>query len=463
MLRYEILSILRNKTSYIFLLLLLVFGLKATVELQNSIAAYGDSDLLKRELQYELVMQKQMQEQELFALGRDSDSDEKRDFNSNWAKYRKWSIKELQELIALLDQEGAESETFQKKEKAYYIVRGLATQQTFIYTEYGCEPVEVRFREKLAALNDELNFEAFPFDISAMTGTPYTTADLREASVAAYENNMKRLEYELNNYDKKSLGFDQGSPYAFLEILLCKNAYIPMIINVCMLLFSFGCVMEAKHSQCYQLVSVQPKREWRKYWHYVGASFAATGILCLIGIGVWLLYWGITYGFDGFTSNMFVDTQTYRGFLAYEHLEDYSYVGISRMYADYKYVDGGQGVLLYTRYPLESLPMYRFLLYLVILAFLKSAFLILTGTGIGMLFHNQQRGIGAIVVVTALMGCSQITGWGKPYNPFAITSVWSVTLGTEGITWLNAVLELALFCVVITAAICAVLKKKDKA
>lgn len=96
--------------------------------------------------------------------------------------------------------------------------------------------------------------------------------------------------------------------------------------------------------------------------------------MCAIGIGVWFLYWGMRCGFDGIDSHMFVDVKTYKRFYSYEHLEDYSYEGLARMYADYKYTDGGRGVMLYTTYPLGSLPLYRFLLYMCILAALKVLF-----------------------------------------------------------------------------------------
>lgn len=51
MLKYEIVSILRNKAAYIFLLVVLLFGLKATVELQRSITSSQDTNYIKRELQ----------------------------------------------------------------------------------------------------------------------------------------------------------------------------------------------------------------------------------------------------------------------------------------------------------------------------------------------------------------------------------------------------------------------------
>ena len=60
MLKYEIVSILRNKAAYIFLLVVLLFGLKATVELQRSITSSQDTNYIKRELQYELVMHRQL-------------------------------------------------------------------------------------------------------------------------------------------------------------------------------------------------------------------------------------------------------------------------------------------------------------------------------------------------------------------------------------------------------------------
>ena len=111
----------------------------------------------------------------------------------------------------------------------------------------------------------------------------------------------------------------------------------------------------------------------------------AAGVVCAIGIGVWFLYWGMRCGFDGIDSHMFVDVKTYKRFYSYEHLEDYSYEGLARMYADYKYTDGGRGVMLYTTYPLGSLPLYRFLLYMCILCSFKSFVFAMLGSGIRVL------------------------------------------------------------------------------
>lgn len=463
MLKYEILSILRNKISYLFVLILLIFGLKFTVDLENTVAACHDTENIKRNLQYEIVMQTQVRETELIASQVHGVSVENLNYSSNFAKYRKWKIDTMQELIDILEEDGQESERFWEREKAYRLISALASQQVFIYAERGCEPVEVRFQEELAGLNEELDWEELPFDISALAGNPYVSSNVLEASVAGYENNMKRLEYQFIDYDKKSLGFEDGSPYTFLEYLLSGDYHIPVIIDICILLFSFGYVLEGKNRKQHYFMDVQPKREWQKYCHYAGASFAAVCILCALGIGVWFLYVGIKYGFDGLTSHMFVDIETYRGLNAYEHLEDYYYMGISRIYADYKYTDGGQGVLLLTRYPLEFVPLYKFLLYLGILALLKVLFLTSMGTGIGILVQNQQIAIGCAVAVTAALGYSQISGFGKPYNPLAVASCWDVTLGGEGITWLNALLDMVLLNIIIAVGVCIIAKYKDKA
>ena len=122
MLKYEIVSILRNKAAYIFLLVVLLFGLKATVELQRSITSSQDTNYIKRELQYELVMHRQLLESELATARRDAGDAERRKFNTNAIQFRKWRIEELQELIALLEVGGTESQQFQKEYKAYGVI-----------------------------------------------------------------------------------------------------------------------------------------------------------------------------------------------------------------------------------------------------------------------------------------------------------------------------------------------------
>ena len=90
--------------------------------------------------------------------------------------------------------------------------------------------------------------------------------------------------------------------------------------------------MEGKNDHRYEFMTVQPYSEWKKYRHYVTSFFVAAGVVCAIGIGVWFLYWGMRCGFDGIDSHMFVDVKTYKRFYSYEHLEDYSYEGLARMY-----------------------------------------------------------------------------------------------------------------------------------
>ena len=462
MLKYEIVSILRNKAAYIFLLVVLLFGLKATVELQRSITSSQDTNYIKRELQYELVMHRQLLESELATARRDAGDAKRRKFNTNAIQFRKWRIEELQELIALLEVGGTESQQFQKEYKAYGVICSIVSYQMFVYPERGCSPVEVRCADMFQKWGRQLGLYDLPFDISSMTANPYVSSELMEASVAAYENNMGRLEHLLNDYDKKSLGLDSGSPYAFLETLFCENAYVLTILDICILLFSFGYIMEGKNDHRYEFMTVQPYSEWKKYRHYVTSFFGAAGVVCAIGIGVWFLYWGMRCGFDGIDSHMFVDVKTYKRFYSYEHLEDYSYEGLARMYADYKYTDGGRGVMLYTTYPLGSLPLYRFLLYMCILAALKVLFFAMLGSGIRVLIQHSQGGIAVVAAATVLTGYSQLTGWGKPYNPFAIGSCWNVTLGSERITWLYAVLELTFSCILIMIITCTVSGKKDR-
>lgn len=133
MLKYEIVSILRNKAAYIFLLVVLLFGLKATVELQRSITSSQDTNYIKRELQYELVMHRQLLESELATARRDAGDAKRRKFNTNAIQFRKWRIEELQELIALLEVGGTESQQFQKEYKAYGVICSIVSYQMFVY------------------------------------------------------------------------------------------------------------------------------------------------------------------------------------------------------------------------------------------------------------------------------------------------------------------------------------------
>ena len=119
-------------------------------------------------------------------------------------------IEELQELIALLEVGGTESQQFQKEYKAYGVICSIVSYQMFVYPERGCSPVEVRCADMFQKWGRQLGLYDLPFDISSMTANPYVSSELMEASVAAYENNMGRLEHLLNDYDKKSLGLDSG-------------------------------------------------------------------------------------------------------------------------------------------------------------------------------------------------------------------------------------------------------------
>lgn len=118
--------------------------------------------------------------------------------------------------------------------------------------------------------------------------------------------------------------------------------------------------------------------------------------------------------------------------------------------------------MLYTTYPLGSLPLYRFLLYMCILAALKVLFFAMLGSGIRVLIQHSQGGIARGGSSNRAYRIQSADSWGKPYNPFAIGSCWNVTLGSERITWLYAVLELTFSCILIMIITCTVSGKKDR-
>ena len=64
-------------------------------------------------------------------------------------------------------------------------------------------------------MGQALGLYDLPFDISSMTANPYVSSELMEASVAAYENNMSRLEHLLNDYDKKVWDWTRDRPMLF--------------------------------------------------------------------------------------------------------------------------------------------------------------------------------------------------------------------------------------------------------
>lgn len=121
-------------------------------------------------------------------------------------------------------------------------------------------------------------------------------------------------------------------------------------------------------------MTVQPCSEWKKYRHYVTSFFLAAGVVCVIGIGVWFCIGECDTALMGLTAICLWMLKPIRGFI-HTSIWKITPMRLARMYADYKYTDGGRGVMLYTTYPLGSLPLYRFLLYMCILAVLKVLFL----------------------------------------------------------------------------------------
>lgn len=461
MLKYEVLSILRNKMSCLFVLILLVFGLRATIDLENTIAAYQNSDTVRRDLQYELTYTKQVRKTET-GSSRSGESIETRLYMSNVTKYRDWKIDFLQELIDILDEQGIESTEYLQKKKIYDLICAMASNQMLISTDYGCDPVEIRFQEEIEQLGSEIGWDVLPFDMAALVNNPFISADQSEAYAEGYENQMKALEQCWLDFHEKTLSFQDGSPYAFLALLFSENKEIPMILDICILIFAFGYVLESRTGNRYYAIAVLPGSSLKKYGHYAIALFFAICLLALVGIGSWFLYWGMKYGFGGMGGHMLVDLKTYTGLQAYEHLDHYSYLGIAKMYADYQ-GGSGKGIFWVTRYPLGFMPVYRFLMYMGILAVVKVFFLCFVGTGTALLFRNQQMAVGCAVVLTAAWGYSQMKGAGLPYNPLAVASCWDVTLGCAGVTWLRALLGLMLASCVIIMAFCVAEKYTDKA
>ena len=118
-------------------------------------------ELYKAELQYELVMHRQLLESELATARRDAGDAKRRKFNTNAIQFRKWRIEELQELIALLEVGGTESQQFQKEYKAYGVICSIVSYQMFVYPERGCSPVEVRCADMFQKWGRHWDFMTF--------------------------------------------------------------------------------------------------------------------------------------------------------------------------------------------------------------------------------------------------------------------------------------------------------------
>lgn len=454
--RYQLKIIFKSKIFRILFIVMLFIGTTASLSL--SYYASGNTyETEKRYLQQTSVEYKTLKRMEDHSL-KVGVSESVEGKLKNRLKYYSWVLESYDNLENLLDEEGLESEAYQKERLRVISIVNLSEHQEMISEEN--DGVEVRLKDLMDAHEAFLKINDLPYSFTDLKGGGYSTADMKEANDQAYENFISMCQYILIGLDSNSQNVEimSGSPYSYLEYF-CGVTNEVKLIPLLFMCLGIIIIFQWKSRNSYSSVLMVNGDKTKCFYDYFIEIIGTSILLLIITIGLWTVYWGAKYGWNGLNGSMFVDPKNFSSFKTFEHEADYHYVGLSRIYYDLIY-DFGYGQYTVTRYNYVLIPLWKFLIRFAVLELLKIITYVYLGCTIGF-YANKKISLivlgGAIGIVSFI---SQVLFEPTKFNPFSVGSCWRITQGGESITWLNAIILLGSLLIILSL-INRVLTKKD--
>lgn len=447
--RYEIKSILKNKLTWIFLFILLVFGIMTVIELETK----DFNQQAVKNLEWQVALKEKNMQNEIAWFPLDSSSEEEIEWFHNYINYKQWmidtdkykiecykniKITELEEIVILLKD-------------------NICALNLYANPEKGNELALKVFGDKLNKYKSILNMDKLPFNYEKLVGMPSLSEEEKDYVYYGIKTRIEILFYILEN-NEKNIGIYTASPFTFLSIQLSVNQVPTIMIGILIIFFATAIIVDSKKNRSIQLISLLPKKKGYIIKHYYSCIFISIIIILFVSFGIPFFILGIGHGFDGWKFPIAVDPKGFSTFIPYKHLESFSIIGLGKVYADYS-MPGYDDVISFSN--LVFWPMWKFLIAAAIISFLKIVFLTLLGVSIGIFMKKSWSAFFMSIIVSIFYGVSQYFPANSKWNPLSLKSGWDVTLGWTHVTWLNAIVVLLISICILCIMIFYINKKKE--
>ncbi len=453
--RYKWKAIVSFKIFRLLIVIVLWIGMMASLNYKKNIQKKDSEEILLLLRQYRIA-NKYTYEMEINSINNYENSVDKRE-KENWISFYKWNEKSLKSLIELGEKKGCYSDEFQEQYRRYNMILNLQATNTFWYFENKNYTFNNVFKVKLNEHGSSLKLDTLPFDISLFANQG---AILEEGKRKNQKMNELIASFNFDEYDGKVLSNEKGSPYTFLSVLFGSNDYFSFFVEIGSLCWSICLIMYWNNNNSIKaeyLLPVTRKKIWIQNTKYFISSFCS---ILLIGILTWFSYWGIKYGFSGLFYNMYSAFGNFTGLKTYEHSNEYTYLGISKVYYNY-IIPSGMGEFKGVTHVYSTVSYAKFIFLFAVLGILKIIFYSVLGSAIGFLTEKNRTKLVLSTAVLVIIMFGKTLGLNGIYNPFGIGNCWMITNGGSTYTWLTAVITYVIWILVIVVLVVLTIEKKD--
>lgn len=442
--KYELRAIFRSKITFIFIFTTFFLGLVVSINLEAKANKDDNYEKYRKELQLMVAERKADVERANTYLKMDEFSNYEKKYieNSQIANIREVELAEL--ALAELEQQGYKSKEFIKCYNNLYLLLNLVNVQRKFNSKSGNISVDIIFDEEIQKYEEELMLKQRGYKLYLEGNRPniFLQSGEREQNNREYNFSVQFLKLYLSSMGKgKIINTSTRSPYTYLYAIsgMGDIDIAALAISILILFFPVSYLSNCRSNRSIHLVCLKPKKTYMKVIYYYLCVLIALFIILFVSNLLWIIFWGLRGSFTGMTQPIMVNKETYTNFIqGYKHLNDYWYTkGLSRIYADELFATK-QGSIMVVTHVFDLIPIWKFLLLLIVLFLAKSSFLCAISVAIGIRCRNSISRLGCSVLVVLLYCLSQIKQWGSNWNIFAIKSTWGATLGNEGLSWITA-------------------------
>lgn len=437
--RYQFKSILKNKLTWVFFLILLIFNLYTRINME----VLGNVNWRKTSTYFELSAMKM---KDILNSERDyaqSQLDIKDQNLENYYKYREWLISN-----AMGKSKFSQETNISFDDNRFYVI---SIQEIMVLMNENADPEKDRpyaediFRQELNQVKSKLELRELPFDSHKLHYVNKDSELVRNTVYDGCKIELNRLFY-LILHEEKALETGTLSPWALLVQKISIEESSTIIIPIVCLIYSASLVIEDKKNRSIKLVETLPRNRNYVVIHYYISTLWAVIIILLLSFGIPMLAIGFKHGFMGLNNPILVDPKGFISFTGYSHSDDWGCLGLSKFFASVSLPEYDK---VFPSSQLVFYPLWKVFALATIPSILKIMFYTLLGVTIAMCSKKNSFATPITGFFSIFTVISQLYWQSSLFNPFSISTGWNVTIGVTSFTWLRGVVVLSVAWIVL--------------
>lgn len=450
---------MKSKITFAFAIVLIILNIYTVIRLEK-VAHDSNYNLAVRyelrALEQEELIRMEKASMELLQL-----TEVEKPVWDNYIRYIEW---ELERYKAIAEKFENITLTDALKDDLYLDIEVImADMDTVANPEKGRPLSRDVFKEKMEFLNLDINY---PFDSSQLhlirdiARTKGIDSVWSEETCTYVYNGLKQMikaGFELAISDDKHLDSVIASPWTFYIYKIGLEEYSHQLLAVLVIIFAGAIILEERRNRSNKLIEMLPVKRGYIIRHYYKLAFICVMSILIITFTLPILYFGFKYGFNGLQNPIFVYEQGFTSFAGYTHVQEYSYYGLGKFYGTRPWFEGGY----YPATVLTIYPLWKVMLFSLVISLLKVIFFTILGVGIGLSFTSVMRSSFALTIISVFYLVSQRFSDKLKYNPFSITSSWDVATGAATYTWFKSAVVLLVSTIIIHIIFHAINERKD--